>query len=168
MFDSFSDFVGSWASALSVDTGGGFAFEDVRGGLASLAESWLDSGAQSEPKSTIWFQNVDDKPANRPLPHGAKKVIDSGLIAVQSVDIKYFNLQAKHIMASLERNDGTAQTDFDMFGPGSLSVDDLNTVRVGKESSDLTHSLGLPFDIESSTEFQSLCCSLWKTSQFPE
>ena len=118
--------------------------------------------------STIWLRTVDDKPANRPVPHRAKKVEDLELIAVQSVDIKYFNRQTKTILASLERSDGTAQTDFDIFGPGSLSVSDLNTLRFWKQSSDVMYSLGLPFDIESSAEFQSLCGSLLKTSQFPE
>ena len=128
-FTPFSDFVGSWESALSVGAGGGFVFEDASGGLASSVESLVDSYERSEPMSTIWFRIVDDKPANRPVPHRAKKVEDPGFIAVQSVDIKYFNQQTKNILASLERNDGTAQTDFDIFGPSCLSVSDINTLR---------------------------------------
>ena len=137
---------------MSVDTGSGFAFEDVRGGVASFDEIWLDSDAPSEPESTIWFRIVDDKPSNRPLPHGAQKVTDSVVMPVQLVDIKYFNRETQHVMASLETKDGTAQTEFDIFGPSSLTVDDLNTMRIWKQSSDLTYSLDLPFDVESSND----------------
>jgi len=112
----------------------------------------------------IWFRIVDDMPADRKLAPRAPTITDGSLIVVQTVNVTSITRATKEVCISAEDKDGTTQLSFQLFSPASLTVDDLQTLRMWRESDALAISLGLPNPMfECHPAFQQVCEGLLLT-----